>query len=718
MSRWFLIVAVCVLSGCVTPPEGDRGDSGSIFGGLFGPDTQARAPASGPANAAPQSPGNGVIYTGSLPSTAEITAAAAAAGGPGASTDDDGKTYSLNFEGVDLPTAAKAILGDILKQSYALDPRVNGQLSLSSARPVSARDVLFVFENALVADGAALVKTDGSYRIVPVSEAPGTGETSVAPDGRTEPGYGVSIMPIRYVSTRTLLQLMDGFMARPGMLRVDPARNLLIVQGTGSERTAAMQAALAFDTDWMRDQSVGIFPLTNATTATVIAELQQIFDTGDAGLGQNLIKFQPIDRLNAVMAVSKRRDLIERAGHWIERLDANSASATRVYVYQLRYGDAKSIAGILNDMFAGGGATSSPVAPDAGTAAASAAAPPTTSATTTMGGLPAPTLPATTAPPAATDTTTASSSASSDVETVKITPDPSNNSLVIMADGTTYRRIEAALQQIDRPQLQVAVHAIVAEVALTDELSNGIEFYLQSKNFGLGNAGSIGFGSSSPLARVIPGFNFLLGSAADPAVVINALDTITSVKVISSPSIVVMNNQQATLQVGSQVPVATREASDVSDPNAPIVNNIEFRDTGVILTVTPRISDNGVVSMQIQQIISAVSKDSAAGTLTPVITQRSFTSTISVVSGQTVILGGLISEEHDKTASGLPFLSRLRFLGNVGGDRDSTNHRTELVMFIQPEVIRNGADAQRVTDDMASQLRKMVGPGSSDAAVR
>ena len=220
------------------------------------------------------------------------------------------------------------------------------------------------------------------------------------------------------------------------------------------------------------------------------------------------------------------------------------------------------------------------------------------------------------------------------------------------------------------------------------------------------------------LARVIPGFNFLLGSAADPAVVINALDTITSVKVISSPSIVVMNNQQATLQVGSQVPVATREASDVSDPNAPIVNNIEFRDTGVILTVTPRISDNGVVSMQIQQIISAVSKDSAAGTLTPVITQRSFTSTISVVSGQTVILGGLISEEHDKTASGLPFLSRLRFLGNVGGDRDSTNHRTELVMFIQPEVIRNGADAQRVTDDMASQLRKMVGPGSSDAAVR
>jgi general secretion pathway protein D len=460
---------------------------------------------------------------------------------------------------------------------------------------------------------------------------------------------------------------------------------------------------------------VGVFRLENSTAATVIGELDQIFETADNGLGRDLIKFRPIERLNAVMAVSKRRELVERAGAWVRRLDASSTTSPHVYVYQLRYGDAKSIAGILSDMFGGGQSATQPVSPDSNIAVAVTAPPTDQSAPPTdQFGNPVPAPSPDTS--ASTPPSSPSSSAPGSNTGVKISADLSNNSLVILADGDTYKKIQAALRQIDIPRLQVAVHAIVAEVTLNDALKNGVEFFLKSSNLGLGtDAGSIGFGTTSVLKRVIPGFNFLLGSAKDPQLVLSALDTVTNVKIISSPSIVVTNNQKATLQVGAQVPVATREATDVTDPNAPIVNNIEFRDTGVILKVTPKINDNGVVNMDIEQEISAVSKESAAGTLTPVISTRKVSSSISVVSGQTVVLGGLISEQSDTTANGLPYLNRLKFLGILGGKRTLDHTRTEIIMFIRPEIIRNGGDAENVTNDMALQLRDMIGPGSGDA---
>lgn len=654
-----------------------------MFGGLFDADMSARAPTQlGEISVeTPPIASGDFIFGGETVPPGEQNV------GRSAQSQDDGKTYSLNFDGVDITAAAQVLLGDILQQPYSIDPRVNGKITLASARPVTVRNLLFVFENALAANGVAMVKSAGAYRIVPATEALTSGDTTLAPSGQAEPGYGISILPIRYVSAKTLLQLMDGFSSKLGMVRIDASRNLMIVQGSGNDRTVVMQSALAFDTDWMRDQAVGVFALENSAPVTLIKELQQVFRTDQDDLAQGLIRFLPIERLNAVMAVSKRRDLIESAGAWIHRLDRNSVDGGQVYVYKLRHGDSKVIANILNDVFADPGG--SDVAPDGGVSTGAAVG-----QGSEGGGLLAAVTPAT--------------------EDLRIVANPSNNSLVIVATRETYKKIEAALQRIDQPPMQVAVHAIVAEVTLNDQLRNGVEFFLKSSDIGLGkNNGSFGIGATEVLKRVIPGFNFLIGANAEPRLIISALDTITSVKVISSPSLVVINNQQATLQVGSQVPIATRQASDVTDPNAPIVNNIEFRDTGIILKVTPRISENGAVNMEIEQEISAVSKDSASGTLTPVITTRKISSSISVVSGQTVVLGGLISEQEDKSSSGLPFLNRKKFLGLLGGRRNREHRRTELIMFIKPEVIRNGLDAEAVAAEMAMQLRAMLGPDSA-----
>jgi general secretion pathway protein D len=284
---------------------------------------------------------------------------------------------------------------------------------------------------------------------------------------------------------------------------------------------------------------------------------------------------------------------------------------------------------------------------------------------------------------------------------VRITADTANNSLLIYANRDQYKIVERAIFELDRAPMQVAIDATVAEITLKNELQYGVQFYLQSKY--QGNKGSIGFGATDVLKRVIPGGNLVLGSDQDPRLVINALRQITDVNVLSSPALVVLDNQQAMLQVGDEVPIATRSAVDVITPNAPIVNNIEMRNTGVILKVTPRVNANGVVTLDVIQEISNVVKNDTQ-TLTPTISQRKVQSSIAVASGQTVLLGGLISNRSEKNKSGLPILSELKGIGDLFATNTGASERTELIIFIRPQIIRDGIDAQLVAEELRSKL--------------
>jgi general secretion pathway protein D len=205
--------------------------------------------------------------------------------------------------------------------------------------------------------------------------------------------------------------------------------------------------------------------------------------------------------------------------------------------------------------------------------------------------------------------------------------------------------------------------------------------------------------------RVIPGFNFLVGTEASPKVILDALRTITDVKILSTPSVVVIDNQFASLLVGDQIPITTRTAQSVDVPTAPVVNNIDYRNTGVILRVAPRINANGNVLLDVEQEISAVAKTPTALTLTPTVSQRKVRSSIGVASGQTVLLAGLISEREDRTRQGIPGLEQIPFLGEVLSHSDGTRQRTELIIFIRPQIIRHGVDAARVAEELRSKMR-------------
>jgi general secretion pathway protein D len=688
------------------------------------------------------------IYPGT-PATADRADPSPAVILEGAAQATGGDGYDLNFESSPVTTVAKVVLGDILGAGYIIDPRVQGVVTLTSGRPVPKSDILFVLESALRVSNVALVHDISGYRLVPASEAIGGGHVDV--EGQAQPGYGISVVPLRFVSATTLTKLLENFATKQGTVRVDSARNILIIQGSGPERRSAVETALTFDTDWMRGQSVGVFPVRNSAPEPIIAEIEKIMDTGEGGMSQGLIKLQPIARQNAVLVVTAKPTLLKTVETWIRRLDNSQVSNTGVKVYHVRYGEARHIAQILNEMFSGGSSStidspSNEIAPGGGVSLSSSSSGLGSSGLGSSGlgssgGVPG--LSGSSSTPGSSgagsfspnerltggpanrgagldNVSAAGSPALSDqhgaaanaiLPGIRITADVVNNTLLIYASEENYHILEGALRQIDRPVLQVAFDATIAEVTLNDNLAYGVQFFLKSNNFGAPfDTGSVMNSiGTSVLSRVLPGFNLLVGAEATPQVVINALHAITDVKILSNPSLVVVDNGVATLQVGDQVPITTGTATVLSANNA-VVNTINYQNTGIILRVVPRVSYNNNVRLDIEQEISQVSNTNTTGTLTPTISERKVKSTLSVADGQTVLLAGLTSENQNKTRSGIPGLDQLPgYLGDAFSNQNQTIQRTELIIFIRPQIIHDAVDAHLVAEELRSKFKARIG---------
>jgi len=667
-----------------------------------------------------------------------------------------GDGVEINFENADVPTVAKALLGDVLHLNFVVDPKVQGTVTLGSVGPIPRKDLLPTFESVLRMQNAAIVRDGKFMKIVPIPDAAGHASVSA---GAGEPGFGVSVVPLRYISATTVAKTAENMLARPGAIRVDQARNLLLIQGTVSEREAALDVVSTFDVEWLRNQSVGVYPLKSTSPETMIGELERVFENREGGPGNGVISFQPISRMNAVMVVAKNPNMLKQTTQWVERLDRSDTSGTTLRSYRLKYGNAAQIAKILNNIFVsnrsgtGGDTPTNPIAPGTTTAqsrldslksgtqassasgstngntsgqsnggsfgAASSAGAPISAAFQTFSNR----KDSDTDAPGGADAfggAPGGSSSRGAFQNVRITPDTVNNSIVVYANQEDHRIIERAVHDFDRPRLQVAIEATVAEVTLTNQLAYGVQYFLKSRDLNAGtDKGSVGLFNAAAqtagqvaLQQVAPGFNLLLGSQTQPRFILNALSTITDVKVLSSPSIVALDNQPALLQVGNEIPITTSSATILSNSNTPLVNTIEMRNTGVILKVLPHVNSNGTIELEVDQEISAVVNPDQQ-TLTPTISERRVHSTVSVTSGQTVLLGGLISENVQKTKSGIPGLNQIQFLGDLLGNTNNTKTRSEIIIFIRPQLIRNSVTARAVTEEFRDKLSAMKNNGGA-----
>jgi general secretion pathway protein D len=473
-----------------------------------------------------------------------------------------------------------------------------------------------------------------------------------------------------------------------------------------------MDLVSMFDVDWLAGMSFGLFPLESADAAALVLELDQVFGGLEAGPLAGVVRFLPIERLNAVLAMTAQPAYLDRAQVWIERLDrAAEGDQERVFVYAVQNGRAADLAGVLGELFDAESTTVSP----SGLLAPGMEAAQIRSSGFDVGAQDGETddpesrsreRPIRRAASASRGSGGAFGGGSSPLSTpqsrepgIRIIADETTNSLVVRATAKDYRRIAAALEDLDVVPLQVLIEATIAEVLLNDSLKYGVEWFFRFGDVRI----NLSSQDSGTVAPSFPGFSAFFANS-DVRAVINALEEVTDINVISSPHILVLDNQTARLQVGDEVPIATQSSTSVTDPDAPVVNTIEQRDTGVILSVTPRVNASGLVIMEIEEETSDAQQTTTSSIDSPTIRQRRISSTIAIQSGETVVLGGLIRDDLQKGRSGVPFLSGLPLIGPLFGTYDNSATRNELLVLITPRVIRGTNDAREVTAELRRRL--------------
>lgn len=590
---------------------------------------------------------------------------------------------SLTFVDADVKLVIREVLGETLGYNYTFDPGIQGKVTLQSSKPLP-RDALFsMLEATLRLNNIALVRADGVFHVVPLEEAVRRGLALPAPKNvrHSEQGFGVEIVQLRFVPVGEMRKLLEPFAPHDSILLSDPERNLLLLAGTRDELDTMKSTIDVFDVDLLHNQSLGIFTPQFTNVDALARELRAIFQESGSGL-LNFVKLVPITRLNKLIAISQQPQYLDNIQEWIERLDENRHSdQAQVFIYTVQHGKADDLANSLNKLF-GDGATVTDSAETVGSDS-------NTIPNAELGVSESSPKPA---------TTNLNQSPGSDK--LRIVSDEKTNTLLIHAEVKILREIKAALVSLDTAPLQVLIEASIAEVTLTDDLRFGVQWFIESKK----SEFTLTPNSNGVVAPRFPGFSVLY-QATDIRSSLNALESVTNVNVLSSPKLMVLNNQTAMLQVGDQVPIITQSAVGISDTSAPIVNSVELHDTGVILNVTPRINHQGLVQLDVQQEVSDVIPTTSSSINSPTIQQRKINTIVSVQDGETVALGGLIRDRKSQNDSGIPYLSSLPLIGHLFGDTGKNTTRTELIVFITPRVVRDLDQARQATAELRAQLR-------------
>lgn len=598
---------------------------------------------------------------------------------------------SVNLPKADIRTVAASVR-EVTGVPIEVDPAVNGQVSLVTPGDVARSDIIPLFETALRAANLALVPAGNGYLVRTVAAA----QSPVEPEAV---GFGTEVITLQFINADEVKKVLDG--ALPGVVTaVDAPGHRVTIAGTTGQRSSARDLLKQFDVNWLRRMSFALFVPERTDARLIVPDLEKLINADNAPT-RGLVRLITMERLNGILAVSAQGQYLEDVRRWIEVLDREGESSQRrIYVYRVQNGRARDLAHTLNQTFGNsdgrdGTENGDPFATSEQTGGG---------AQSTKSQVPANGQPARNAPGAPTPAT---SERTQETSGGKITADEVNNAIVVRATPRDYAEIEDALRKLDIPPYQVMIEAAITEVTLTDTLRYGVQWnwLTGQSNFRITD------GTTMPTGPTKEGFSyFLAGNSISAA--LNALEQRTNVKVVSAPKLITLNNQTAALQVGDQVPIASGSAVSIQNPNAPIVNSIEYRDTGVILKVTPRVNAGGLVLLDISQEVSDVNPNgpTGGGTATPsspTISTRKISTSVAVQDGQVIALGGLFRDSKTFGKNGLPLLSRIPVVGALFGNHNNTQNRTELIVLLKPHVIRTPDDGRAVTEELRSKLRTL-----------
>lgn len=762
---WSLCVAAVLVAGCSLPMEQlalpkpigggtETGTLGSPRGTPLGePATQ---------NAGNQIfSGHGQFVRADKPAdgqggVAGASGAARSTGQSAGAVAADGVT--LDLVGASIPEAAKTVLGELLGVPFTVSDQVKGSITLQTMKPMSSTALLEVFERMLSSNDAAIVVDGGVYRIVTRSEAIAAGRPPAVKDSQVPrgPGIGSEIIPLKYVSANEMERILRSVVPKGSITRADSARNLLIVSGTRAELQSMSDTVRTFDVDWMRGMSFGIFPIETSDVEAIAQELDTIFANDQESPTKGVVRFVPNARLKAVLVITSRQEYIRKAETWIRRIDqAAEATERRAYVYQVQYRPVQELVAILQRLYSvrGQGRTAAQgaqrqlqtgaVAPDAAVAGeldlsgAGGVSAPRTGPPIRQGGGIAPPLDApqsvVTRPEGAEgglpgdvpldangagDVVAAGAPAAGQPAAgtmlaervlddrqsgLSFVADEGNNAIVVSATPSEWRRIRQVLTEVDTMPSQVLIEATIAEVTLNDDLKFGLRWFFEKGGNEFRLTDTLATGAIGAIAPQFPGFAYFLNTA-NAKIALNALADITNVNVVSSPSLMVLNNKKAVLQIGDQVPIATQQAVATDAALAPIVNAISFRETGVLLTIIPRVADDGRILLDIEQEVSDAKATTTSDINSPTIAQRRIKTTVTVNNGGSVVLAGLMQDRATRQRQQVPMAGDIPLVGNLFKNKDDEIARTELMIAITPHVVNDDRQTSMIAAEFRDRL--------------
>ena len=638
-------------------------------------------------------------------------------GGSGAAT--------FNFEGESVHAVVKAILGDMLGQNYVIAPGVQGTVTLATPKPVSPAEARSLLEMVLGWNNARMVYSDGRYNIVPADTAlagtvaPRTGSPALAR------GYEARVVPLRYISATEMEKLLKPYARPNAIVSVEAARNVITIAGTRAELENYMRTIEIFDVDWLSGMSVGVFPLQSGRASRVVADLEKVFGEQSKSPVAGMFRFMPLEGSNAVLVITSQPAYLDDIQDWLDRIDG-AGEGEQLFSYELKYVKAKDLADRLAEVFGGGGRSSG------GDSAGGASL--------------MPGLEPTEIRDAGVDGGTSSATVGNDsgglgsgmslgargggngavtleVEGTKVgvSAVDETNTLLVRATPAAWASIREVIERIDVMPLQVHIEAQVVEVTLTGALEYGVNWFFENGIPGLPGA-VLGDGNTAgelrSRARTRNIWGDLAGSAGSPdglvwnflgknaAAVIHALDEITDLQLLQTPSVVVRNNAEANFNVGSRIPISSVTFNPNSGSDGNTFSQVQYLETGVILKVRPRVTKDGMVFLDIvQEISSPGSEADVNGNVR--INTRKLKTEAAIQSGETVMLAGLISDSVGRGSSGIPGLSRIPIIGGLFGTQTSSSDRSEVLVLLTPTIIRNPLEARNLTDEYSRRFRAL-----------
>ncbi|WP_051989910.1 type II secretion system secretin GspD [Caulobacter sp. AP07] len=636
-----------------------------------------------------------LAMTGVCLATAPLTSAPAWAA-PAAQRPE---SFTFAFRDADIAQVAEEILGAALGVPYTIDPAVTGKVSFRIDRRLTRAQLLEAFEAALTVNDVAVLRQGDSLVLAPRDKArasaalrePGT------VGGSRRGGYDVVAVPLSFSTPSEVAKALEAMTGSKAVLYSNDKLGLIVLGGSGSELQATLETIKVLDRNVFEGARIRWFDLRQAAAGTVAADLSKIMATA----GVQGVSVSPLNRLNGLIVSARTETAMNEVAGWITKLDTPSRDlSTQLYVYRPRSASAASLAKTLSQVLgtgddkAGSGRLDSRQDGGASTSTGADAASrgdggQSASATAGRGG-----------------GDFGDQQALEDG--VRIGVDKDSNTLIVRAPPARWMSLQQTLAEIDRPASQVMIEASIIEVSLTNDFRFGVDWSAVGDGGKL--TGNSIYNEGGAIAPKFPGFSITyLGGDIDAAV--NALGSRTTIDVVSAPKLITLDNHKARLQIGDQVPVITQTATNTTTSTPAIVSTVEYRDTGVILEVTPRISGDDRVVVDIAQEVSGVAKTVTSGIDSPTIQQRKLASTLVLQDGAVVALGGLISHRRSDSDSGVPGLKDVKLLGNLFKSKNKEAARTELVVLLTVRIMRDPASSSQVTRDLLADMREIESRG-------